>query len=302
MPGKVGLRDIEHVPIHGNLAVLQPERAAAEFLHVIHAVRNQQQGAATRQVVLHPAHAFFLEGFIPYRQHFIRDQKVRLEGGNDGKPEADNHARGVVFHRLINVGTNIRELDDAWQALRNLASVQSIQRTRHGDIVASAVLGVETGTQFKQRADLSVNVRRAFGRGKHAGNQLEQGRLACPVLADDGDRLASFHFQVDVVQNLLAIDIAPTQQQSAKRTQAIGGTMGFRESLPQPFRANQDLAHRKSSKCGSRRRNNQDPTRYEITAIASTRPNAPQPKFPCPSSRKRYASTKPVNGFRSNQP
>ena len=46
---QVGLADLEHVAAGRHLAVMQPDRLPAQLLHVVHAVRDQQQGAAAGQ-------------------------------------------------------------------------------------------------------------------------------------------------------------------------------------------------------------------------------------------------------------
>ena len=55
------------------------------------------------------------------------------------------------------------------------------------DIGEPGILRVEAGAQLQQRADAPTHVDAATRRRDHAGDDLEKGRLAGTVLADDAE-------------------------------------------------------------------------------------------------------------------
>src|SRR5439155_3507912 len=65
--GKISLTDFGCVPVVLDTAVLEPQRGAAELLHVIHAVRAEQQRAAAGEIILHPGDALLLERLVADR-------------------------------------------------------------------------------------------------------------------------------------------------------------------------------------------------------------------------------------------
>ena len=91
--GEISLGDGKDIPACRHFSGLEPDRLPAEFLHVVHAVRDQDQRAAARQIFLHPAHAFLLERFVADRKHFIGDQQIRFERSDDGETKPHRHSR-----------------------------------------------------------------------------------------------------------------------------------------------------------------------------------------------------------------
>jgi len=253
--GKVRLGDVEHVTARGDFSVAQPARTPAQLLHVIHAVRNQDQRTAAGEIVLHPAHALLLERFVADREHLVGDQDVGLQRGDDGKAEAHDHAGRIMLDRLVDVVADVGELDDLVEALAHLARAESVQRGGHRDVVASRIVRMEPGAEFEQRADAAVDGDAAERRRQHAGQQLEQGRLAGSVLADQPEGFAAAHLDIDVAQHRGRVGVGHAMQQSPERAQAIARAEYLRVGLAQPVRGDEDLAHRKSSKCDARRRN-----------------------------------------------
>jgi hypothetical protein len=52
----------------------------------------------------------------------------------------------------------------------------------------------------KQRGQAAFGFDRSCGGAGHAAEELEQGALACAILADDAQHFALLYFQVDVAQ------------------------------------------------------------------------------------------------------
>src|SRR5205085_10350963 len=71
---EIGLRDLRRAAIACHAAVLEPQRAAAQLLHVIHAVRAQKQRAARAEIAFPPCNAFLLERLVADREHLVGDQ------------------------------------------------------------------------------------------------------------------------------------------------------------------------------------------------------------------------------------
>ena len=259
MPGQVRLAHLEDIAKLHQRTMIEPQGMAAQFLRVIHAVGDQQQGAALLEVFLHPADALLLERLVTDGEDLVGDQQIRFQRGNDGEAQAHDHARGIVLDRLIDVSADIGELDDLLHARRELFVTQAVQGRGHFDIVAAAVFGMKPGTKLKQGADAAGHLDLAAAWRQHAGDQLEQGRLARSVLPDDRDRLAPADAKVDVLDHVLRIGVAASDQQARQGAQAVTGQVSLRIGLADTACLDQDRVHRKSSKCGSRRRNNQKP-------------------------------------------
>ena len=115
----------------------------AELLHVVHAVRAQQQRAAVGEVALHPRDALLLERLVADGEHLVGDQHVGRERGRDREAQAHDHARRVVLDRLVDVLADVGERDDRVALRGELRGREAHQRRGEVDVLRARVLGME---------------------------------------------------------------------------------------------------------------------------------------------------------------
>ena len=95
-----------------------------------------------------------------------------------------------MLDRIVDVLADVGEGDDRLAPGGDLVGSQAQQGRGKVDVGKSRIVRMEARAQFQQRADATADVDPAAGRGDDAGDDLEQGRLAGAVLADDAQRLA----------------------------------------------------------------------------------------------------------------
>ena len=90
---------------------------------------------------------------------------------------------------------------------------------------------VEAAAELQERADAPVDGDRA-GRGpRHAGDDLEERRLAGAVLADEAHGLAAAHLEVDRVERAETGHVAAADEERGERAQPVAARGDLREIL-----------------------------------------------------------------------
>ena len=82
------------------------------------------------------------------------------------------------------------ELDDLVESRRDLGALHAHDRALQKHVLAPGQIGMEAGGHFDQRADAARHGARPAGRPQDPRQQLQRGRLAGAVRADDAERLA----------------------------------------------------------------------------------------------------------------
>src|SRR5207253_11232503 len=93
----------------------------------------------------------------------------------------------------------LRELDDLAKMLVDVAAAEAVDRRAQVDVLDTGELRMEAGADLDQRADAPADLDRTAAGREHPGDQLQQGRLAGPVLTDDAEGLAGSDVEVDVL-------------------------------------------------------------------------------------------------------
>ena len=96
------------------------------------------------------------------------------------------------------------------------------QRRREIDVGEARILRMEARAELEQRADAPAALDDAARRRDHAGDDLQQGRLAGAVLADDAERLAGGEVERDLVQRLEHLRSTATAQEIEHQPQPAG--------------------------------------------------------------------------------
>ena len=137
--------------------------------------------------------------FVADGEHFVHEQHVGIDVNRDREAEAHVHAGRVGLHRRVDELLHLGELDDLVEAARDLALGQAEHDAVDEDVLAAGDLRVEAGAELDQRRDAAVDVHRAAGRLRDAGDELQQRALAGPVAADDAERAPGRHREGHVV-------------------------------------------------------------------------------------------------------
>ena len=212
------------------------------------------------------------ERLVAHRQDFVDEQDLGVGVDCHREAQAHVHAGGVVLHRLLEEVREAGELDDALVAGGDLALRQPEHGAVDEDVLAPRDLRVEAGPELDQRGDAAGGLEAAGGRLEDAGDQLEQGRLARAVAADDAERLAARDLERDVLDR--GDGLVPRQGLVAAAAQE-GALQGAQlEAARRPAIALADVrrAHRpghSASTSVSRRRSKiQQPTSQATSATA----------------------------------
>ena len=148
-----------------------------------------------------------LELGVADRQHLVDHQDLGLEVRRDGEGEPDVHADRVALDRRVD------ELARRPRTRRSRRSVRRISarlmprmapfRKMFSRPVSSGWKPVPTSSRLATRP---LIVDPALGRLGDARQDLEQGRLARAVVADDADHLAALDLEIDVAQRPELLD------------------------------------------------------------------------------------------------
>ena len=126
---------------------------------------------------------------------------------------------------------------------------------------------MEARAEFEQRTDAPAHFDATRGRSQYAGQQLQQGRLARAVLADQAKRFAAHDFEIHSAQHRHRIDIVDADEELAQRAQTIARAKYLGIGFAKIARDSEQTVvhdrrcrgirrvHRKSSKRELRRRN-----------------------------------------------
>ena len=90
-------------------------------------MRHENDRPALALELVHAFHAFLLESFVPYGEHLVDEQHVRLDVDGNRKPETDVHARRVETYLVVNELLELRERDDVVEATFDLAAREAQQ-------------------------------------------------------------------------------------------------------------------------------------------------------------------------------
>ena len=184
----------------GELAVVDPGHALAELLDLTEPVAHEHDGAAVGSELLDLLGALALEALVTDRQHLVDQQHLRFDVGGDGEAEADEHPGRVVLHRRVDELLEAGKRDDVVEAQLDLALRQPEDGTVQEHVLAAGELHVEAGPELEQGRDPTVHRGPALLGPEDAGHALQQGALARPVRADDAERLARRHLELDALE------------------------------------------------------------------------------------------------------
>ena len=158
---------------------------------------DQEQRPAGGEEFLDPPQAAVGEGLVAHGEHLVDQQHVGIGVDRHREAEAHVHPRGVVLDRLLHEVAEAGELHDVRVAALDLLAGEAEHGAVDEDVLPPRDLGVEAGPQLDQRRHPAGDGDPPGGRLEHAGHQLQQGRFARAVAADDAEGLAAVNGEVD---------------------------------------------------------------------------------------------------------
>ena len=144
--------------------------------------------------------AFLLECIVADGQHLVDDQDLRLQVRGDGEGQPHVHPRGVALHRRVEELLDLGEGDDLVELAVDLHLPHAQDGAVEIDILPAGKLRMETRPHLEQRGDSSSQPDDALGRLRDPAEDLEQGRFARTVAADEPDDLPPLDVEGDVPQ------------------------------------------------------------------------------------------------------
>ena len=224
----VRFADIDHA------AVIEPQDAIADRLHVADGVRNEQDGDTALAEFVDLAHAALAKVNVADGQRFIHQQDFRIDIDRDGEGQAHHHAAGVGLDRLVDEVADFGEGGDVFVPLVDLARGESQDRAVEVDVIAAAEFRIEAGAEFEQGGDASVNIDRAARRMQDPGHHLQERALAGAVFPHNAEGLAALHLEADVVERpeiLVALQTIQGQQLLEAVARRVVDRVAFRNTL-----------------------------------------------------------------------
>jgi len=117
-----------------------------------------------------------------------------------GKGQTDVHTGGIAFDRGVEKGLHLGKGDDLVELTPDFRSRHAEDGPVEKDILAPAQLGMEAGTDLQQAGNTAADGDPALGGLRNPAEDLEQGRLAGTIAADDAEGLPVLDLEGDVLQ------------------------------------------------------------------------------------------------------
>ena len=163
---------------------------------------DDDQRAPGRGQPLHAGRRLDGEIGIAGAEDFVHHEHFGGDGRGRRKHQPRLHAKRVRLEGLLQELAELGELDHVFGGAFHLAAFQAIVGERRPDVLQARELGMEAETHAHQCLHASPDIDRAPGRVGHAGDDLQQRRLAGAVAPDDPQARAGPNFQVDTLQRL----------------------------------------------------------------------------------------------------
>ena len=128
----IGFADFAHA------AVIQPQGAVADGLHVGDGVRDEQDGDAARAQFVDLAHAALAEIDVADGQRFVHQQDLGIHVDGHGERQPHHHAARIGLHRLVDEIADFGEVLDILVALVDLPGGEAQDGAVQVDVVAAA--------------------------------------------------------------------------------------------------------------------------------------------------------------------
>lgn len=195
------LADLVDGAVHAQVALLDPDRALADALDLVHGVAHEQHGdVAVLDEMLDATLALLLEEHVADGERLVDDEDVGLGDGGDGERDARDHARGEVLHGHVHEVGQLGKVDDLLEVRVDELLGVTEERAVEVDVLAGGELEVETRAELDQGRDVTADDALALAGLQHAGDDLEHGGFAGAIGANQAHDLAGLHLEGDVLE------------------------------------------------------------------------------------------------------
>src|SRR5580704_7856420 len=168
---------------HFDFALSQPETDLAHAPHIAHSVTNQNSGVPFVDNFLHSIEALFLKYGISDRQHFVKNDNLRIQMSGDGKCQSNIHPAGIILHRHVNESLQSGELDDLIEPVADLLPRKAQHGTVQVDIIPTRKFRMKAGPDLEKACQASVHLDSSGSRLRDPRQDLEKSRFACSIFA-----------------------------------------------------------------------------------------------------------------------
>ena len=134
--------------------------------------------------------ALFLEEHVADGEGLVHDEDVGLGDGGDSERDARDHAGGEVLHGHVHEVRQFGKIDDLLEVRVDELLGVAEERAVEVDVLARGELEVKARAELDQGRDVTANDALALAGFEHTGDDLEHGRLARTVGANQADDLA----------------------------------------------------------------------------------------------------------------
>jgi len=182
--------------------VVEPDGLVAQVGGEPHRVGHEGDGRPLTAKPVEVIEALALELLVAHGDDLVDDEDFRVEIDGDGEPEPHVHPGGVDLDGRVDEVADVGELDDLVDRRVDLALAHPEDRPVEVDVLASGELPVKARTEFQERGDTAVHQQPSRCGPVDAGEDLEHGRLAGAVVADEAEGRAAGDVEAHVVESL----------------------------------------------------------------------------------------------------
>src|SRR5215510_5711687 len=188
--------DFTRWAIRDNLPALHQQHAITQRLHGVQVMRDEDDRPTCPSQRAHSIKALLLEAQVADSQHFVQEQNLRLQMGNDRKPQSDVHSGGVPLDRYVDELPNLCEVDDTLELSPDLAPWHAQDRSTQVNVLPPGQLRMEPRPDLDQRRRPPIDRDLPGRRRRDACQQLQYRALAGTIVANDPESLAALVLNV----------------------------------------------------------------------------------------------------------
>ena len=147
--------------------------------------------------------AFCLKKYVSYREGLVHNQYFRINIDRHRKGKPDKHTAGVSFYRLIDIISDIRKVQNAFQLSINFLLGKTDHCPVQVNVLNAVVFHIEAGTQFQQCRNPAVYFHVSRSGIQDTGNNFQNRGFAGTVRPDNSHRLSLTDIHIDIPQGIV---------------------------------------------------------------------------------------------------
>lgn len=186
-------------------AVIEPEDLVGKLDQDLQVVTDNDHGVTAGAHLGDVLQGLDLEAGVAGGEGLVHEEDLGGEAGGDREAEAGGHAGTVVLDGHVHEALEFGEGDDLGEEMVDVARGEAEERAVEIDVFEAGEFGMEAGAEFEEGADAAAGVDLAGVGGHDAGEDLEQGRFAGAVEADQAEGFALLDLEGDVAQGVKAV-------------------------------------------------------------------------------------------------